>query len=147
MVEGMAIDLDKTLSHIRMKCDHDGVPVWVTESMLSVVNELVIGAILDEEEMIPLWNENEMCSLGWFLRVHGQTSGNSMFEPIDIDDDETIIDGYDSPTGVVEVWPSDESTSGSFDDDGGLTDEDMMVAYNVYDLLNADVGSWDTIDN
>lgn len=150
MVEGIPIDLDKTMTYIRMKCDDDGVPQWVCEAMLSVVNELVIGAVLDEEEMIPLWNEDDMATLGWFLRIHGQTSGNSMFEPIDIDDDETIQSGFDSPTGVDEIWPTDESTDGSVGLntlDGGITDEDMECAFMVLELLNAPIGSWDTEDN
>lgn len=148
-VEGMPIDLDKTMTYIRIKCADDGVHQWVTEAMLAVVNELVIGAVFDEEEVLPLWNENDMCTLGWFLRVHGQTSGNTMFEPIDIDDDEAIVDdGTTSPTGVDEIWPSDESTVGSLNPlDGGITDEDMECAFMVMELMNGTLGSWDTIEN
>ena len=144
-IDGMTIDLDKTMVYIRMKCSDDGVPIWVTEAMLSIINEIIMGAVVDEEEMVPLWGMEDMCSLGWFLRVHGQTSGNSMFEPVDIEDDEAIIDGYDSPDDVAGFWPSDESTDGDpvvEDLTGGLTDEDMSAAFWVLDLLTAPIGDF-----
>lgn len=145
-IENMSIDLDKTMTYIRNKGTDDGTPRWVIESMLCVVNEVMIGAVYDEEEQIQLWDENMSVTLGWFLRVHGQTSGNSFFDPIDIMSDEEEMDSRsDSPTGVASIWPSDESDGGSVDLDGGITDEDMNAAFYVLELMHADIGDFEPV--
>ena len=143
-LEGLIFDLDKTMTHIRNKGYDDGAPRHVIEDMLSIVNEVMIGAIYNEEEQIPLWSENIYVTLGWFLRVHGQTSGNSFFQPIDImSDEESMDDRSDSPTGVADIWPSDESYGEPEDLDGGITDEDMQAAFYVLEMMHADIGEFD----
>ena len=156
-IDGLAIDLDKTMTYIRNKGVDDGTPRYVVETMLCILNEIMIGAVFDEEEHIPLWDENSMVSLGWFLRVHGQTSGNSFFEPVDIMSDEEEIDSRsDSPTGVASIWPSDEDEDldggitdedmqAAFDEDldGGITDEDMRAAFYVLEMMHADIGEFE----